>query len=311
MQKIIINILSAAFLFTATVNAQTKTSGQTVKNARFTYPLIERWVAEYTKENPELQASKELQALTGKESPLSIITSQPSDSDLTISQQITYVGRYALVPVTNRKNPLLEKTPKNGLSKKQLKKIFFEESEELAEDYNEAKSKFTATVYSRGNNTPSSIALAKYFGAKPEELKGKKVLGDDIYLLSAIRKDTTGITFNSLSYVFDTQSRKLSNGIVLVPLNVKTQQREVLSSPDLDNTISLLENSSVENIPVEKIGFILSQEQRENKTITAFIKWILTKGQAFNHAAGFLQLDEATLAFQKEHIDEKLLSTIQ
>jgi ABC-type phosphate transport system substrate-binding protein len=79
----------------------------------------------------------------------------------------------------------------------------------------------------------------------------------------------------------------------------------------LDNTLSLLEHSNVDNIPVEKFGFILSQEQRENKTITAFIKWILTKGQAFNHAAGFLQLDEATLAFQKEHIDEKLLSTIQ
>jgi ABC-type phosphate transport system substrate-binding protein len=312
MKKILINVLSIAFLFGGTLSAQQRVSGsQPLKEVRFAHSLLERWLAEYTKENTDLQTKRELQTLVGKESQLGIVAVQPADSDLITQQTITYVGRYALLPVIGSKNPLLVKTPKNGLSKKQLKKLLFDEADEFAEESKEEKKKVITTVYSRGNQAFSTLAIARYFGAKPEELKGKRILGDDIYLLSAIRKDSTGIAYNSLNYVFDTQSRKLNSSIALVPLNVKPQQKEVLNSSDLDNTLSLLEHSNVENIPVEKIGFVLSRQQSENKVIASFVKWILTKGQRFNHQEGFLQLDEATLAGQKAQINEKLLSSIQ
>ena len=305
--------LLALFLLVSTSLSAADKDNKTLhlKGAKFTYPLVEKWIAEYSKENPLSEVKTVLWQATEKESILNIVACQLSDSDLTADQTVAYVGRYALIPVSNKQNPIIAKAGKNGLSKKLLKKLFFEETDDYGDEPQEAKSKYTATVYARENKAPTTITLARYFGANPTELKGKKVLGDDIYLLNAIKKDSTGVTFNSLSYVYDIHSRKLRSDIALLPLNLKSQQKEALNTLDIDNTIALLEKTSVESIPVGSFGFVLSKEQRNNRQITDFIKWILANGQKFNHEFGFLTLDNATLTSQKNQLDDTFLSSIK
>ena len=287
-------------LISLPVSAQEKElNAFNLAGAKFTFPLIEKWVLEYNKANPQAQINLNTKQNVDVAHTLKVVAYQVPDSDLLGSQTVSYVGRYALVPVSNKRNPIIAKVGKGGLSKKALKKLFFDESDEYG-DEPETKSKFTATVYARENQAPTTITLSRYFGAKPSELKGKKVLGDDIYLLSAIKKDSTGVTFNSLSYVFDTRNRKLRSDIALLPLNLKSQQKEVLNTLDIDNTIALLEKSNVESIPVSNFGFVLSKELLNNKQITDFVKWVLTNGQKFNHEFGFLNLDENNFGPAKE-----------
>ncbi|MDP4271780.1 MAG: hypothetical protein Q8909_16915, partial [Bacteroidota bacterium] len=281
-----------------------------LKGAKFTFPLIEKWVSEYNKLNPQLQIKINTKQIPDAQG-LNVVAYQLTDSDQLANQTAFYVGRYALVPVSNKQNPILSKAGKGGLSKKVLKKLFFDESDEYSEDQQDAKSKYIATVYARESQAPTTIALARYFGVKPVNLKGKKVLGDDIYLLNAIKKDTTGVTYNSINYAYDLQSRKLRSDIALLPLSLKSQQKEVLNSLDLDNAISLLEKNSVESIPVQNFGLALSNEQRDNKILRSFLKWVITSGQSYNHEAGFLNLDESTLSAQKAQTEEKLLTAIQ
>ncbi len=276
-----------------------------ISGTKFTYPLIEKWIAEYQKANPNANIKLAAKTNAGQIADLTIIAHQPAQNELQPNQEIIYAGRYALLPVTNSNNPILSDAAKKGLNKKELDKLFFEvidyDSDEPVQ-----KSKYQANIYSRDNQACTSTALAGYFGHQSSEIRGKKVFGDDIYLLSAIKKDTIGLTYNNLGYLYDVNSRNLKEGIALLPIDLKKEAKPILSG-NLDEVLNVLESNRVETIPVEKIGFVYS-DQNARKEITAFLKWILTEGQKFNHDKGFLNLDKQALAEQEGRLTERFLT---
>jgi phosphate transport system substrate-binding protein len=276
-------------------------------NDQFTYPIIEKWIEEYNNENPASQGKFVLNKEASKTSTVRIIANPPLNKELDGDQRVAYLGRYALIPVLNSNNPLLSDL-KNGINKKDLKKLVFErnlEDEEALDDFDsDKKEKYSATVYSRGSKASTSVVLAGYFGQQPDQIKGKKIIGDDIYLINAIRKDVSGLTFNSLNYVFDVETRKLKTDLSILPLKLKSQQQAALSSKDIDQTISLLETTSIESIPVQEFGLLVSSNYAKDKELVDFIAWILDKGQKFNNQLGFLKLDANALAQQKEQLKD-------
>ena len=278
-----------------------------ISGTKFTYPLIEKWISEYQKVNPAANIQLGNKTTPTRNVDLNIIAHQPAQEELNENNEIIYTGRYAMLPVTNTNNPILTVTRKKGLNRKEIDKLFFEVIDFDDEPATKVKQKYSATIYARDNHACASTALAKYFGHSSSEIKGKKVLGDDIYLLSAIKKDTIGLTYNNLGYLYDVNSRNLKEGIALLPLELKKETREILTG-NLDNVIEVLEKNHVETIPVEKIGFIYSQ-QTARKEVSDFLKWVLTDGQKFNHSEGFLSLDKQELAEQTNQLAEKFLSS--
>jgi ABC-type phosphate transport system substrate-binding protein len=216
------------------------------------------------------------------------------------------VGRYAILPIAGKNNVLLNDLNKKKLNSKRLKELFFEK-DVVDDDYDEpAKDKYHATVYSGYTSSSVTQPFAVHFGYEPSNVKGKKISGDDIYLINAVQKDTTGVSFNNLNYIFDLNSRQLKKEIVILPLDVKKEYSEVLATSNLDKLIDLLENKGIELIPVEEIGFI-SQNQ-VNPEVKKFLQWVLSEGQAYNHQFGFLNLDTKTLNYQKEQVETRLFT---
>src|ERR1035437_9422250 len=244
-------VLFALFISSPAIAAEnTAKEPIVISGTKFTYPLIEKWIAEYQKVNPNTTIKLAAKANAGQTADLNIIAHQPAQNELQPNQQIIYAGRYALLPVTNNNNPILAATAKKRLNKKELDKLFFEvvdyESDEPAQ-----KSKYKANIYSRDNQSSSSTILAAYFGHQSSEIRGKKVFGDDIYLLSAIKKDSIGLTYNNLGYIFDVNSRNLKDGLALLPIDLKKEAKPILNG-NLDQVIDVLESVKVETIPVEK-----------------------------------------------------------
>ncbi|MDR1380882.1 MAG: substrate-binding domain-containing protein [Tannerella sp.] len=274
-----------------------------IEGTKFVYPIVEKWLAEYKKVNPQSPIHLELSTSQDKDvSDLSVIVHSFSENSIR-NEQIVYVGRYALLPVSNAQNPLLEKAAK-GLKKRDLIDLVFEK-DALDEDFDpDEKSKYTATIYSRDSESSTTRALAEYFDQTPERIRGKRIFGDEIYLITAIQKDEQGITFNTLNYVFDLTSRQLKSGISLVPLQLKSKQKEAFESYNIDRLISLLEESKIETIPVGNFGLQIPAAYSGNKEVVNFVNWILEHGQQYNHEYGFLTLDNKTLTNQKEHLDD-------
>ena len=275
-----------AVAVTLTANAATAQNDGviTVKVNKASKALVEKWIEGYKAVNPDVQ--------------IALVSGKNADADLTLvsSHQegvnVTYVGRYALLPVTSTDNPLLGDIQKKVWKSKDIKSLFFT-AEDLDEEYEEEvegkhnKLKDKLTVYSGSSKTSLSGIFTSHFGRTIDDLRGNRIAGDDLYLLSAISEDKASVTFNALSNLYDLSSRTLRSDLALLPLDVKASQREALRSGNLDEALELIENEDIDLIPVENIGFTYNSFDTD---IDQFLQWIIRDGQQYNHAAGFLHL---------------------
>ncbi|MDR0430345.1 MAG: substrate-binding domain-containing protein [Tannerellaceae bacterium] len=258
------------FVSTTVVSAQEKTIRFT--GTAFTYPIIEKWIQEYEKEQTGNNTRFEISTDKNKDDSFQIVAYQIKNEESDNQQTIFYVGRYALIPITSQENPYLNQL-KKGLNSKDLKDLVFEKSLEDIDDFSDKprKEKHPFIVYTRDNKAGTTIALAEYFEKNPEDIKGKKIIGDDIFLLSAIKKYVNELTFSSLNYAYDIKTRQLKQDISIVPLKIKSQQQAILNSGNVDKTISLLEDTHIETIPIEKFGFVVPKKYENDKDFIDFI----------------------------------------
>ena len=256
----------------------------TVKVNKASKVLVERWIEGYKAVNPNVQ--------------IALVSGKNADADLTLVTRhqegvnVTYVGRYALLPVTSTENPLLSDIQKKEWKSKDIKSLFFT-AEDLDEEYEEevegkkSKLKDKLIVYSGSGKASLSGIFASHFGRTIDDIRGNRIAGDDLYLLNAISEDKASVTFNALSNLYDLSSRTLRSELALLPLGVKASQREALRSGNLDETLDLIEREDIDLIPVEDIGFTYNSFDAD---IDNFLQWVVREGQQYNHEAGFLQL---------------------
>ncbi len=290
--KKILNLILAMTLGVASASALTAQNDGviTVKTSKAGRTLVEKWVAAYREEHPEVQI--ELVSGKAKEADLTLVSTEVEGIN------VTYVGRYALLPVTSATNPLKEDIEKRTWTAKDLKRLFFVDEELDDDEFDNVKSRKERladklTVCTGSHSTSWTPALAAHFGHTKDDLKGNKVAGDDYYLLAALEEEPTAVTFTSLTFLYDLQSRHVREGVALLPLHVKKEQGEAFT--DLDTAINLLEHQPIDAIPVEPVGFTYEQYDSD---IEQFLSWVLSEGQAYNHSQGFLQLEEKDVKHQ-------------
>lgn len=293
MQKVL-SLFLAMVLTGATAWAAQNDGVITVKTNKAGRPLVEKWAEVYKTVHPEVQ--------------IEVVSGKVKDADLTLvsapveGTNVTWVGRFALLPITAKKNPLRDDIEKKTWSAKDFKRLFFADEELDEEELYGTKNKKEKladklTVYTGSHSTSWTPALAAYFGHTKDDVKGNKVAGDDYYLLNAIEEEPTAVTFSSLTFLYDLQSRSIRQNITLLPLNVKKEQGEALRSGNLDVTIQLLETQHFDTIPVENVGFTY---QAFDNDIDQFLAWVLNEGQQYNNTQGFLRLSEKDIKRQIE-----------
>lgn len=253
-----------------------------IESSRFTTPLAKKWATEYVKYNPNIEIvfSQDDQS---SDADLSLVSATSNDGS-----EFTHTARFALLPVTNSENPFLNELSRKRLNNKTIRELFFDNYNFEDNNNSSEEPKYDITIYSGNNADSFAEAFASHFGYSKADLKGRKISGNDIFLINAVQKDNEGITFNNLSYIFDIETRNIKEGIALIPLDLKKEQWEVLDEANIDKTISLLEEETIPLIPIESIGFI---SENENEEAQKFIEWVLTEGQKFNREFGFLKSD--------------------
>jgi ABC-type phosphate transport system substrate-binding protein len=308
MKKFILTSLffSAFFVF---VSAQNNNTGTIyIKSSRFVSPLIEKWINEYSKVNSRIHLKIADNQVKSENIDLELVVSDNESINLSADENILLFGRYAILPVAGKENPLSEQLKKKRLNAERLKDLFFEK-DIFDEENTSSGSKYNAIVYSGNGTTSVTSTFASHFGYDPSRLKGKRISGDDSFLINAILKDQSGITFNALGNIFDLNNRKLKTGISILPLDIKKEFREYFTeSSDIDKILTLLETESVDIIPTENIGFRYNPQKKE---VNNFLTWILKEGKSYNHTYGILNPDEKTLTAQSGKINGNLDSSVK
>ena len=259
-------------------------------------PLVEKWVSEYQKTNNDLV----FQIVAGKaqdnENSISFVTEQADDA--------VFFARYAVLPVVNKSSEAEQLLGSKRLNAKKLKSLFFVK-DEFDDDTKETKAEKALHIYTGNSQQSASRVYAASFKQETSNYKGKKISGDDSFLNVALSRDPLGIAVNSLSNIFDLQSRHLRQNLALVPLDIDKHGKQVLDEARLDDIILLLEQQQFAEIPTGKIGV---EYNHHNSSLNAFVRWILTDGNKYIHEYGLLQLTQKELTAQLHRTEQKDLA---
>lgn len=259
-------------------------------------PLVEKWTTEYSKTNSDIA----FQIVTGKvqdtENSISFVTEQADDA--------VFVARYAVLPVVTKDSEADHLLNGKRLNAKKLKSLFFVK-DEFDEDTKESKAEKSLHVYTGNSQQSASRTYASSFKQETSNYKGKKISGDDSFLNVALSRDPLGVALNSLSNIFDLQSRHLRQELTLVPLDIDKHGEQVLDEARLDDIILLLEQQQFAEIPTGKIGI---SYDHHNSQLNAFARWILTDGNKYVHEYGLLQLPQKELTAQLHRTEQKDLA---
>ncbi|MCR5312887.1 MAG: hypothetical protein K6E54_04450 [Bacteroidaceae bacterium] len=285
-------IVAIAFFKVAIINASEvekteKDQGTTVITVKANKAgklLVEAWADAFMKSHPNVQIK--LVGRADKESDLTLVNHNDAGN------QVTYVGRYAILPITTTQNPYISELKRKDWGRNDIKKLYFSGLDEDLDEEEESTGKAgklrrKLTVYSGANSNSASRSFASYFGFKTNEIRGNKISGDDFFLLSAIEDDKSSITFNNMAYIYNTDTRMLRPEIYVLPLNLKADQEKALKSGNLDEVIKFLETESTDLIPIENIGF---EYESLTPEVRLFLDWVVKDGQRFNNLKGFLTL---------------------
>jgi phosphate transport system substrate-binding protein len=271
---------------------------------RFTYPLIEKWIAEYKKENPSARIGLLKKGEVTDSANVFIVSHKLDDAKQKETDAYVQVAEYALLPIANEANPIVKKTAKTGIDGAKFKELFIKgKDDELLtqEEKTQRQAKNPSLVYTRATASCASISFADHFGYVWEDINGKGVSGDDKNLLQAVQKDTNGLSYNNLGYIYDLKTRLPVKGIAIIPIdlnqNGKLDPQEQIYG-NLDQVIGYLENNPDEKgIPTAYVNLIFNKSQ-PNAALQSFLSWVLTKGQKYNHEVGFFNAPPKALAKQ-------------
>lgn len=258
-----------------------------VSDAQFTRQMMERLIKEYNKVNPEFTATV-------------VNTREKVDASVSLSGQddVNSIGRFAILPIANSENELLHnKKVVKGLSNKLKHQIFVERDllEELdAEE--EGEKQLPGTVYSlTGSHAITTTLVARDLSITPNRVKGKKILGSEENLISAVRSHQDAIAFNVASLAYDSNTHQPVEGLTVLATDldgngrISDEERSVISS--LDKLTDYLDKLPHTSLPTGSISI-----KTDNQELRRFVDWASTEGQGYLSPYGFLKANKALTA---------------
>ena len=291
MKKIALTI---AVLFSISISniwaEETSTNASSVryvKAPRFARPLVEKWITEYAKTQPDV----EFQIAKGNQSQDNIALNIVFDNQNTEREEfshVVYFGEFAVLPITASGSEAAKVLEGKHLNSKKLKQLYFL-NDDFDEDVKKNKQFEKLVIYSGSNASSVATSFAHNFGEESSNFRGKRISGDDLFLNTALVKDPLGVSFNALPNIFDLKSRHIKDNLTIIGIDVKKSLEDSFSDKaTLDELILALENGKVSEVAVEKIGVSFNIA---DDAVNQFLSWVLAQGTKYNHEYGLLNLD--------------------
>ena len=302
MKRIVFTIALILSLGLSNVWAEgngTNSGVRTIKAPRFARPLVEKWIEEYAKTQPgvELQIAKSSQNQDNID--LNVVFDNQDAKSEDFSHTIVYFGEFAVLPITASGSEAAKVLEGKHLNSKKLKQLYFL-NDDFDEDVKKIKQFEKLVIYSGSNATSVASSFAHNFGEESANFRGKRISGDDLFLNTALTKDPLGVSFNALPNIFDLQSRHIKSDLTLISIDVKKNLEDSFSDKaTLDEVISILENSKVSEVAIEKVGVSFNGA---DDAVNQFLQWILTNGVKYNHEFGLLNLDNKVTQVQIDKV---------
>ncbi|RAV99019.1 type 2 periplasmic-binding domain-containing protein [Pseudochryseolinea flava] len=270
-----------------------------VKGTRLTYPLVRKWIAEFNKDYPSIKVTIAQQS-PADSIDLNLAAYSIVDGDLAEPKEFVSITRYVQLPVANNKREGLAALQAKGFTASDLNALYF--SSDKPNFLTASQSPIT--LYTRERPACAAITFAKHYGNDPKSIQGVGVKGDDQDLAKAVKEDVNGISFNNLGFTYDVNTRKVTEGLAVIPLDLNEnghvdKDEQVYES--LDELITFIEKTNHPKFVTENVNAVFDKS-KQNDAAGIFLLWVLTKGQQYNHALGFLGVEQNILNTQRKKV---------
>ncbi len=279
-----------------------------ITGVRFAYPLVQKWIDDYNKINPEVQIIIESRGTNDPAQYDILIEAYEPAAEVKKNRDYVYIARYAILPVANSLSEFSKVYSKKGLNQEAIKQLFFHDifTEKDAKD----NIKIPFTVYTRLQKAGAPITFTKYFGYEQKDIRGKAIAGSDEHLLKAVLRDSIGVSYFPVSLIYDQTTGKTHAGLTVIPVDlngngkVSDEEKFYDERSIVVQRLEEKDQKEISNVPMEYLNFSIDKSGSSPEAI-AFLQWIIQNGQSDLHAFGFLKPEQSRL--QKEKQDDFVL----
>ena len=289
--RALFSIVSMCMMCMMCMTAYSQSLTINVLDAQFTQPAVERLIAEYNnKVDHEFSARVVKSATESADATVSLSVFPEDDERL--------VGRFVVLPVANSQSELLQnKKVRRGLNDKLKRQIYLECDVVDELDALEAGEKpLPGTVYTLCNKkSVTSKVVARILKSDNAQFKGKKILGREENLLTAVITNSDAVSYNIATLIYDETNRQPLSGLTVLPTDlddngkVSDEEREAVGS--LDALTRFLES-----LPKSSVSTGCINIDTNNVRVKRFVEWVQTDGQVFLAGYGLLKLENKLTA---------------
>lgn len=282
---------------TGTATSSTLQGNISISGAFALYPLAVKWAEEFKKIHPNVKidvsaggAGKGITDVLSNVTDIALVSRDLNPEERNKNAFEIAVTKDAVLPTISAANPYLKELQEKGLKKEDFINIYITGK---VKNWNQLGLKGNAPirVYTRSDAAGAAETWANYLGKKQEDLLGVAIFGDP-GLAEAVKKDPSGIAFSNIAYVYDSKTKKASNGVVPLPIDVngngKIDSVENFYST-IDDLIAGIAAGQYPSPPARNLYFV-TNGQPKNALVVAFTKFALTEGQKYVYESGYIQL---------------------
>jgi phosphate transport system substrate-binding protein len=276
--------------------------GISISGAFALYPLTVKWAEEFKKTHPDAKidisaggAGKGITDVLAGVTNIGLVSRSLTPEEIQKGASPIAVTRDAVVPTISASNPFLKELLVRGIKKEEFIGIFITGQTKTWSQLG-LGSNAPIHVYTRSDAAGAAETWAGYLGKKQDDLQGVAVFGDPGQA-QAVKKDPAGIGFNNIVFVYDATSKQPSNGVVPVPIDLNGNGR-IDPEEDFYGTIDQITQAialgKYPSPPARDLYFV-TKDSLTNPLAKSFINWVLTEGQKYVHAAGYINLPQERL----------------
>jgi phosphate transport system substrate-binding protein len=289
-------------------NKSGRLKGSVVISGAFAlYPITVKWAEEFKKLHPDVKfditaggAGKGITDALSNMADIGLVSRDLNPEEFKKGAFAIAVAKDAVVPTISSTNPILKDLQLKGIKKSALNEIFLTGRYKTWSQASGLKTAAPLHIYTRSDAAGAAETWAKYFGKMQEDLLGVGVFGDPGQAL-AVKKDPVGIGFNNIVYIYDNKTRKASNGIVPLPIDLNNNGK-IDEDENFYNTIDELSAAiaagKYPSPPARELYFI-TKGTPKNPLVAEFIKFVLTEGQKYLHEAGYINLSKEKIVSEQ------------
>jgi phosphate transport system substrate-binding protein len=273
----------------------------TISGAWALYPMMVRWGEEFHTLHPDVQfdisaggAGKGMADALAGAVDVGMVSRSIHQEEIDQGAFWVTVTTDAVVPTVNANNPYLARLQAQGLTRATFEAIWMGQVTTWGQVIGDSTVNDKVHVYTRSDACGAAETWATYLGShRQEDLQGVAVYGDP-GLANAVTQDALGVGYNNLNFAYDADTSKPVAGLQIIPIDVngngQVDADESFYATKAELTAAI-GDGRYPSPPAR--GLNLVTKGKPGGLTLAFIRWILTDGQAFAEETGYIPLTEA------------------